>query len=95
MIIYFKEKLFDDRIESIDKEATELDYAYTDYVLLADALLDTSLKEADILDRENVIDQINSMLFKCLIKSWLSQLINLMLLKFTTILLCKIKHRQF
>jgi hypothetical protein len=47
----------------IFQEATELDFAYTDYVLLADALLDTSLKEADILDREDVINQINALDF--------------------------------
>jgi hypothetical protein len=42
------------------QEATELDFAYTDYVLLADALLDTSLKEADILNRQDIIDQIKA-----------------------------------
>jgi hypothetical protein len=45
------------------REATDLDYTYTDYVLLVDALTDTSLKEADILDREDVVDQINSLNF--------------------------------
>jgi hypothetical protein len=44
----------------IFKEATQLDFIYADYVLLADALLDTSLKEADILDRQDVIDQIKA-----------------------------------
>jgi hypothetical protein len=44
---------------TIFQEATELDSAYADYVLLADALLDNSLKETDILEREDVINQIN------------------------------------
>jgi hypothetical protein len=44
----------------IFKEATELDFKYADYVLLADALLDTSLKEADILNRQDIIDQIKA-----------------------------------
>jgi hypothetical protein len=39
-------------------EATELDFKYTDYVLLADALLDISLKEADIHNRQDIIDLI-------------------------------------
>jgi hypothetical protein len=42
------------------QEATELDYAYTDYVLLADALLDTSFKEADIHIRQDIIDLIQA-----------------------------------
>jgi hypothetical protein len=44
----------------IFQEAAELDFKYTDYLLLEDALLDTSLKEADILDRQDVIDQIKA-----------------------------------
>ena len=44
----------------IFQEAAELDFAYTDYVLLADALMDTSLREADILDRQDVIEQIKA-----------------------------------
>jgi hypothetical protein len=42
------------------QEATELDFKYTDYVLLADALLDTSLKEADIHSRQDIIDLIRT-----------------------------------
>jgi hypothetical protein len=45
------------------QEATELDFKYTDYVLLADALLDTSLKESDILNRQDIIDQIKANYF--------------------------------
>jgi hypothetical protein len=45
---------------TIIQEATDLDFKYTDYVLLADALLDTSLKEADIFNRQDVIDQIKA-----------------------------------
>jgi hypothetical protein len=44
----------------IFQEATELDFQYTDYILLADALLDISLREADILSRQDVIDQIKT-----------------------------------
>jgi len=40
------------------QEATELDYTYTDCVLLADALLDQMFREADILDRDDIIEQI-------------------------------------
>jgi hypothetical protein len=40
------------------EEATELDFKYTDYILLADALLDTSIKEADIHNRQDIIDLI-------------------------------------
>jgi hypothetical protein len=44
----------------IFQEATELDFKYTDYVLLADALLDISLKEVDIHGRQDIIDSIRA-----------------------------------
>ena len=42
------------------KEKTELDYMYTDYILLKDVILDTSLREQGILNRREIAEQIKA-----------------------------------
>lgn len=41
----------------------QLDYSYTDYVLLKDALLDTHVREADVIEKRNIIRQIRDLDF--------------------------------